>query len=308
MKGKWWWIALVVVGALAGTAGFLRPSPGPAGRPGETSGTLPGEPPSVRGVITQVEPASAGSVQGSTGALPPGREAPGGEAPSPAAGDDPDAPVAAPPGSPTTPGTDATGGTTRAAGPWRILVEEDRAAGSSGSSGNSGHDDNRAGGTPSSPPIWLTVDAQTQVGASAGRHFIPLAPGDILQPGQSVRAWVRGGIRESYPAQADAGTVLVEPYLEGVVEERAPAGPGDGAERTRLLVRGRALPPHAAGTGGAVWITLDARTVVAREDGRRAALNDLNAGTGVTVWAAFPMLLSDPPQAYAPLVVVRNGP
>ncbi|HEY8415575.1 MAG TPA: DUF3221 domain-containing protein, partial [Thermaerobacter sp.] len=143
---------------------------------------------------------------------------------------------------------------------------------------------------------------------SVGRHFFPLPQEGALQPGQSVRAWIRGGIRESYPAQADAGTVLVEPYLEGVVEERAPAAPGDGAGRARLLVRGRPLPPHIAGTGGAVWITVDDRTVIAREDADRGGLDDLQVGASVTVWAAFPMLMSDPPQAYAPLVVLRQGP
>lgn len=303
MKGKVWWTTLVMAGALAATAGFLAASSDGTGRAGETPGKLPGEPPAVRGVITQVEPASAAGSQGPTGTLPPGRGAPAGEAAgsSAATGYDPDEPVTASPGSPASSGTDGSGNAAAATGPWRILVEELRDA------GNSGNPDNGAGGTRSPLPIWLTVDDRTQVGASVGRHFFPLPPEGVLQPGQSVQAWVRGGIRESYPAQADAAVVLVDPYLEGVVEERAPAGQGDGAGRARLLVRGRALPPHAAGTGGAVWITVDDRTVIAREDGGPAVVSDLKAGTRVTVWAAVPMLLSDPPQAYAPLVVVQDG-
>lgn len=303
MKGKVWWTTLVMAGALAVTAGFLAASSDRAGRAGETRGKLPGEPPALRGVITQVEPAAAEGFQGPTGTPPPGRGVPAGEAAgsSAATGDDPDEPVTASPGSTASSGAGGSAGAAAATGPWRILVEE------LGDAGNRGNPDNDPGGTRSPLPIWLTVDDRTQVGAGVGRHFFPLPPEGVLQPGQRVQAWVRGGIRESYPAQADAAVVLVDPFLEGVVEERAPGGQGDGAGGARLLVRGRALPPHAAGTAGAVWITVDERTVLARENGGRAVLNDLKAGTPVTAWAAFPMLMSDPPQAYAPLVVVKDG-
>lgn len=276
MKGKAWWITLVVAGALAATAGFLRAGTDRAGDTGELPGTLPGEPPDVRGVITRVEPAAAGGVAGTSGTPPPGREDAAGRTGGPAA-----------------------------TGAWRVLVEVPRTAGPGDATGR----EPAGGGTPQSPlPIWLAVDDRTRVGASVGRHFFPLPLEGFLQPGQGVRAWVRGGIRESYPAQADAAVVLVDPYLEGVVEERAPAEPGDGAGRARLLVRGHTLPPHYSGTDDTAWITVDERTVIAGEEGRRISLEDLNVRTPVTVWVTFPMLLSEPPRAYAPLVVVREGP
>ncbi|MFS8641054.1 MAG: YobA family protein, partial [Symbiobacteriaceae bacterium] len=168
MKGKAWWVVLVVAGALAATAGFLRTSADRPARPEELEGSRPDDPPAIRGVITQVEPL-------------------------------------APPPSPAGSGTGATAGAAAGAGSdhWRILVEEHRTA------GNGAQPSNGAGSTRSPLPIWLTVDDQTQVGASVGRHFVPLPAEGALQPGQSVRAWIRGGIRKSYPAQADAGTVLV---------------------------------------------------------------------------------------------------
>lgn len=59
------------------------------------------------------------------------------------------------------------------------------------------------------PIAWVSVFPRTTVLVRSGGQLSRGTAAD-LRAGADVQAWFTGGVRESYPVQADAGTVLVE--------------------------------------------------------------------------------------------------
>lgn len=55
---------------------------------------------------------------------------------------------------------------------------------------------------------WAQVTGKTAVYRQAGKLVEKAAPGDIAV-GQTVSIWPSGPVRESYPCQSTAGTVLI---------------------------------------------------------------------------------------------------
>ncbi|HEX6042170.1 hypothetical protein [Longimicrobium sp.] len=60
------------------------------------------------------------------------------------------------------------------------------------------------------PIAWISVTSRTRVLVRAGGQAATAGSITDLADGAKVQAWFTGGVRESYPVQADAGTVLVE--------------------------------------------------------------------------------------------------
>lgn len=59
------------------------------------------------------------------------------------------------------------------------------------------------------PIAWVFVTPRTDILVRSGSQISRGTAADLAE-GASVQAWFTGGVRESYPVQADAGTVLVE--------------------------------------------------------------------------------------------------
>jgi hypothetical protein len=59
------------------------------------------------------------------------------------------------------------------------------------------------------PIARVFVNARTRVLARSGEQVTRASAAD-LQVGTRVQAWFTGGVRESWPVQADAGTILIE--------------------------------------------------------------------------------------------------
>lgn len=59
------------------------------------------------------------------------------------------------------------------------------------------------------PIAWVSVGPGTRILVRGGGQTARGTAAD-LTVGAKVQAWFTGGVRESYPVQADAGTVLVE--------------------------------------------------------------------------------------------------
>lgn len=59
------------------------------------------------------------------------------------------------------------------------------------------------------PIAWVHVGPRTRILARSGGQVTRAAAADLVD-GVRVYAWFTGGVRESYPVQADAGTILVE--------------------------------------------------------------------------------------------------
>ena len=59
------------------------------------------------------------------------------------------------------------------------------------------------------PIAWVYVSPQTRVLVRSGGRTSRGTAADV-GVGARVQAWFTGGVRESYPVQADAGTILVE--------------------------------------------------------------------------------------------------
>jgi hypothetical protein len=59
------------------------------------------------------------------------------------------------------------------------------------------------------PIAWVYVSPRTRVLVRGGGQTSRGTAADLVV-GARVQAWFTGGVRESYPVQADAGTILVE--------------------------------------------------------------------------------------------------
>ncbi|HYW13606.1 MAG TPA: DUF3221 domain-containing protein [Longimicrobium sp.] len=59
------------------------------------------------------------------------------------------------------------------------------------------------------PIAWVYVGASTRILVRSGGQTSRGSAADLVV-GAKVQAWFTGGVRESYPVQADAGTILVE--------------------------------------------------------------------------------------------------
>lgn len=59
------------------------------------------------------------------------------------------------------------------------------------------------------PIAWVYVGTGTRILVRSGGQTSLGSAADLVA-GAKVQAWFTGGVRESYPVQADAGTVLVE--------------------------------------------------------------------------------------------------
>lgn len=56
----------------------------------------------------------------------------------------------------------------------------------------------------------ITVTSDTRVLLDDGGSRLVRVDGSEIAEGDTVRVWITGPVRESYPVQADAGTVLIE--------------------------------------------------------------------------------------------------
>jgi hypothetical protein len=59
------------------------------------------------------------------------------------------------------------------------------------------------------PIAWVHVGPRTRILARSGGQVTRATAADLVD-GARVSAWFTGPVRESYPVQADAGTLLVE--------------------------------------------------------------------------------------------------
>lgn len=59
------------------------------------------------------------------------------------------------------------------------------------------------------PIAWVHVGPRTRILARSGGQVTRATAADLAD-GARVYAWFTGGVRESYPVQADAGTLLIE--------------------------------------------------------------------------------------------------
>lgn len=59
------------------------------------------------------------------------------------------------------------------------------------------------------PIAWISVSSSTAILVRSGGQTSRGTAAD-LAVGADVQVWFTGGVRESYPVQADAGTVLIE--------------------------------------------------------------------------------------------------
>lgn len=59
------------------------------------------------------------------------------------------------------------------------------------------------------PIAWISVMPQTRILVRSGGRTSRGSAAD-LAAGAQVQVWFTGGVRESWPVQADAGTVLIE--------------------------------------------------------------------------------------------------
>lgn len=104
--------------------------------------------------------------------------------------------------------------------------------------------------------VYYGIDDDTEIVTDEGEKF----SADDLQLGMKVEPWYVGGIRESYPAQADAGKIVVFTNEE--------------SEQLRDGVA--ATVKYAEGIGGKPVIVHSAETI---ENGARIKVN-ITAGLG----------------------------
>jgi Protein of unknown function (DUF3221) len=59
------------------------------------------------------------------------------------------------------------------------------------------------------PIAWITVNRRTTIVERSADGLTRASPAS-LGVGTRVQVWFTGGVRESYPVQADAGTIVIE--------------------------------------------------------------------------------------------------